>query len=320
MQSLSKELVKRWLQSDDVDQEELMVVSEAVEYLSKRLYNDYEPSQFDLFNDRLDRWLQNMDDDQDRRVLYRLLGHLFFVGRQEFESLCRAVFRGPITRWIIDGVAINFDDPDADRKFMQAVDRTWFCPITDSMRINAFLKVNNLDGKQYRPDWRSLARFGDPEKIKAYTAAAGIDRLALIEDFVGSGTQMHRALSFAARLNPDMPVIGCPLVVCPEGLNKGHKLSTEFDNLQFEPVLALPPAVFVKFTPQPGELPLFPLARELIRRVAQRLALPSGESTHGFEAIGALVVLYSNCPNNTLPIIHHSTDRWTALFPRIRRK
>ena len=63
--------------------------------------------------------------------------------------------------------------------------------------------------------------------------------------------------------------------------------------------------------------------RDLIRRVRSNLNEPRRDPDsrryHGYKGTGGIVVLYSNCPNNTLPIIHDETDHWNALFPRIRR-
>lgn len=317
---LANTLISNWLLADDDETDLIEATHNLVSYLSVHLFQDYEPCQFELFADRLDLWLENVSKDQERKVLYLALGLLFFVGRREFESLCRAAYHGPITRWLLDSAKIEFEDSDAARKWQTAVDETWFCPITDSMRINAFLKVNKLDGKQLRPDWRSLANFADVAKIKAYITAAGIKRIVLLEDFVGTGVQMSKALKFAAELDPAIDVLGCPLIICPEGLEKGAKLAAGYKNLAFSQVMSIPPSAFLKFLPQADENKLFQALRELIKDTAKRLSAKAPEcETHGFLGSGATVVLYSNCPDNTLPIIHEKSDTWQPLFPRIRR-
>lgn len=318
MISLSDQLVRNWALADDGN--DIADVGGRVTYLSKKLFDDYEPSQFQRFKERLDTWLGNVSDDEERKTLYRLAGSIFFVGRMEFESLCRAAFHGPIIRWIIDGLRLAFDDPDACAKLERAVNETWFCPVTDSMRINAFLKVNQLDGKQLRPEWRSLARFGDAEKIRSFIEKASIKRIVLLEDFVGSGTQIEPAVRYAAELLPDMPIICCPLIICPDGIEVGERLSGEHQNLTFEPIFRLQPDQLIKYERIEDEPQLFTETRALIAREAHRMTVKTGPETHGFAATGALVVLYSNCPNNTLPVIHDATDRWYPLFPRIRRR
>ena len=51
-----------------------------------------------------------------------------------------------------------------------------------------------------------------------------------------------------------------------------------------------------------------------------RLGAKSDKQMFGFEETGAKVVMFSNCPNNTLPIFHAETSSWTPLFPRVNRQ
>jgi hypothetical protein len=75
-----------------------------------------------------------------------------------------------------------------------------------------------------------------------------------------------------------------------------------------------------------GEDALFTATRELINRI--HLTVSNGVVPNpfikpygpfGFADTGALVVMHSNCPDNTVPIIHHSSDTWDPLFPRSSR-
>ena len=318
MNSLSDELVRQSALADDDN--DIAEVGGRIVYLSRKLFDDYEPSQFQRFKERLDKWLGNVEDEDERKTLYRLAGSIFFVGRMEFESLCRAAFHGPIIRWIIDSLQIAFDDPNACAALEGAVNETWFCPVTDSMRINAFLKVNQLDGKQLRPEWRSLARFGDASKIKKFIQNNSIKRIVLLEDFVGTGTQIKPAITYAAEMLPDIAIICCPLLICPDGIAVGEALAKKYPNLTFEPIFKLQADQFIKYEPTADEPRLYGDIRALIANLSNRMTVQAGRDTHGFGGTGALVVLYSNCPNNTLPVIHDATENWYPLFPRIRRR
>jgi hypothetical protein len=320
MQRLTNKLVQQWLLEETPETADLEAIQGLTAYLAEKLYEDYEPCQFERFADRLDAWLSNLNDDKDRKILYLLLKQIFFVGRREFESLCRAAFHGPITRWLLDCAGIALDDADVVNKFRTTIDETWFCPITDSMRINAFFKVNGVVGRDLQPDWRSLRKFGDRAKIKAYFGKESIKRLILLEDFVGTGTQMSKAIEFAATLDPKIQLLVCPLIICPEGIERASELLKSHRNLRFSPVLSLPASMFVKSTVRPTDQASYPAVRDLIKRTATRLAPKADKhTTHGFEDSGATVVLYSNCPDNTLPIIHETADDWRPLFPRIQR-
>jgi hypothetical protein len=317
-------LLQEWAMRDWDADSEIFMDQAAVQYLGKKVYDDYEPSQFDNFEDRLDRWLHNMDDDEDRLTLFKLLSRLFFIGRPEFESLCRAAFHGPVSRWLVDECAIDIADPAGMEKLNGGIERTWFCPITDSMRINSFLKVNKLIGKSHRPDWRSLRKFGDPASVLAYIKANEIDRIVLLEDFVGSGTQMKSAVKFAAELSKDLRTLACPLVTCPDGDVTGFELQRTYENVTYEPVMRVAPGMLIKADPQPDEPELYQQVRSLVSRVHARLGPTDRDDEskrfHGFRGTGAVISMYSNCPNNSLPIIYDETPEWRPLFPRIKRQ
>lgn len=318
-----RKLLQEWALCDPDTDADVFIDQSAIEYLARTVFDDYEPSQFVQFDERLDRWLHNVADDQDRQTLFRLLSYLFFVGRSEFESLYRAAYNGPVRRWLVEQLKFDIADPAAMSLLDAGVAETWFCPITDSMRINSFLKVNNLTGKTHRPDWRSLREFGDTDKIRHFMATNQIRRVVLLEDFVGTGTQMRSAVAFAASISSNVAILALPLVSCPVADQVGRCLETAHTNVSYTSVTAVAPEMLIKADPQPNESPFFRNVRELIGRVSGRLndpaADPASQRYHGYKGTGAVFAMYSNCPDNSLPIICDETTDWQALFPRIER-
>lgn len=310
-------VVQPWL--DDDASGDLGELMRQVQWLGRELYGDYEPNAYESFDERFGKWIGNVGDELDQKILFQLLRHLFFVGRREFEALCRSAFTGPVTRWLIDMENIPVDAPDAANRLAIAIEQTWFCPVTDSMRINAFLKLNHVEGKQFRPDWRSLARFADKAKLDDYMTKNHLRRIVLLEDFVGSGLQMSGPAEFAASSFPDLGIMLCPLVCGPKGVQAGERLEKKYPNLRFAPILRIPDDALIHVTAQPGEPPIFEEIRRLVLKTSGKLAPNNQPSPFGFKKVGALVVMYSNCPNNTLPVIHNDSEGWQALFPRIRR-
>lgn len=324
-----EQLVRRW--SD----ESLNEVNQRLGTLEKRLYCAYEPSlpPNPCFWRRLESWLGNLQDSEDdaKKALLKLAADIFFVGPAEFLELYRVAYEGPIARWLIDEEGINLLDHDAQQKLRHAVAETWFCPITDSMRINSFYNSNNVPTKaDYRPDWRSLDRFGDAEKIIAYCKKKGFKRLVLLEDFVGGGSQMQKAVEYAATINNGPNVLVVPLIVCPAGLDSGMKIKAMHPGkVSFEPIICLPPEVFVSQTASQSESEFFRTLRELA--IASYGKMTGGHAPakytppyhplgFSFDApTGGLVVMYTNTPNNTLPLIHWSSSTWSPLFPRNNR-
>jgi hypothetical protein len=267
------------------------------------------------------QWLHNVAAEKDQQDLFRLLSQLFFIGRSEFESLCRAAHNGPVLRWLVEQLNVDIAASDATASLAAGIGETWFCPITDSMRINSYLKVNQLEGRSHQPDWRSLRKFGDSGKLKDFMAANKIRRIVLLEDFVGSGTQMRSAVTFAANLDPNLQILACPLIICPDGDAEGNVLCNRFPNVTFDPVLKIAPSMLIKLEAQPKEPPLYAAIRALTQRVRDRLSTPGRdeESYHGYKKTGAVFAMYSNCPNNSLPILRDRTTDWSPLFPRIKR-
>jgi hypothetical protein len=298
--------------------------------LADKLYVDYEPTRgaHPDFWRRLERWLDNVDDAGSQQVLFRLLPHLFFIGPREFDSLYRTAFNHQIATWLIDQLDLKLDDPQAGESLQRAIEATWFCPITDSMRINKFYHLNRIEGMDHRPDWRSLDRFGDKDKMSDYIKLHGIKRIVLLEDFVGNGSQIRKAVECAAQLSPELPVLVVPLVICPSADALITELQGKYCQLTFAPCLRLPEMEFLTATPTPGESILYPAVRIIAEGVADsmkiglsvnRLAQAKKFIPYGWHGTGALVVLYTNCPNNTLPIIFHESQNWSALFPRASR-
>lgn len=308
-------IVEPWLRGDDSD--ELIRLRDQLEWLRKNLFDDYEPAPFHRFDERLATWLENVDDEADRKAMFRLLGHLFFIAKPQFKALCRGAFSASIVRWLIEEEDLQLDDPNLAEGIAAAAARTWFCPITDSMNIGSFLKTNSLKGHDVRGDWRTLQQLGDPEAIRNHIKDQGIERIVLLEEFVGSGDQMREVVVWARSMLPHMPLLVVPLVCCPDGVDTGARLARRY-SLRFEPILALREDLFLLPNPVDGEPPIFAEIRELILRVKDRLGTWADEP-FGHAETGAIFAMYTNCPDNTLPIIHEDSAEWKALFPRVRR-
>lgn len=298
---------------------------EVIEFLADRRFGEYEPTDGPVpeFRTRLRDWLNGLPNDDDQQALFQLVPHMFFVGRREFQALYRDAFSRVACSWLVKAENLQLDSPSFDRDLRRAVAGTWFCPVTDSMQIAAFHHVNRITGANFRPDWYSLAQFGDAERVRAYCRLKRYRHLVLLEDFVGTGSQMKRALEFAGNLSPQIGVLALPLIACPAAMDFGAELERRFPHLTFEAALALPHSAFVKQVPAPGEDPMFAAIRELIIRtegvVRGSMKGRGYAGPFGYKETGGVVVMSSNCPDNSLSIIHYSSDSWSPLFPRSSR-
>lgn len=328
-----EKLVRGWNDTD------LTKINLRIEHLEKRLYRTYEPDKFHNgdFWSRLLFWLDNVSSDEDKQTLFRLVPELLYVGPAEFEELYRCAYEGPIKRWLADLDGIDVSSPTANDQITQAAQSVWFCPVTDSLRINAFYHINNLPaGANLRPDWCSIHSLGDVYKLNRYCEREGIRRLVLLEDFVGGGSQSLEAVKFAATHIHDLEVLFVPLMICPNGAANARQLASSLkamrpNALNFAPVMELPAEAFLTQACDP-----FEQKKGYVDSVHNLLASTyptvSGGAPIGLkpyhpygypsnQPTGGLVVMYSNTPDNTLPLIHWrpATNTWNPLFHRHSR-
>lgn len=310
------DIVDPWLMDSDAD--DLIKLRDQLLWLRQHHFDVYEPDSMRDFDDRLVDWLLNVDDERDRRAMFGLLAHLFFVAKPQFLALCRSTFHDSVVRWLIDLEGIPVVAPDIGARLDAATRTTWFCPVTDSMNVNSFLKVNKIVGNDVRGDWRSYELVGDPERLREHVAEQGIKRIVLLEDFVGSGDQMSTSVIWARRTLPDIPILLAPLICCPDGVERGRRLS-ETRDITFAPTLELREELFLLPDPTPGEPAVFAEVRALTHRLADRLG-DWEEEPFGHSSTGAILATFANCPDNTLAIVHEQNASWKPLFPRIRRE
>ena len=115
-------------------------------FLERKLYFQYEPCQppHPGYWERLKDWLNNFSSEEDQQLAFELAAKLYFIGREEIKVMYRSAFAGPVTRWLITTQNFSLIDQNLSKNLEDCVESTWFCPITDSMKINEFIHVNNI--------------------------------------------------------------------------------------------------------------------------------------------------------------------------------
>ncbi len=308
-----------------------LTMFDVIEYVSKHAFGDYVPTAgpFPEFPVRLRDWLSNVESEEQQRVLFKLVPFLLYITKEHLNGLCRAAFNGPFARHALRDLdrGASFDREAVDQTLANVIDKTWFCSITDSMDIANFYHVNQIEGRWYRPVWMTLHKLGSKTKILEYLKKRDIQHIVLLEDFVGSGSQMADPVDFVASLSENVRVLLTPLIICPAGIAKGRALANRHANLEFEPVLALEKHMFVSPQPSESEPAVFGELRALLEvSFAQVCGAnpPLSEkdkpyTPFGYRRTGGTVVLFTNTPDNTVPIVHHSSSDWSPLFPRSAR-
>jgi hypothetical protein len=321
---------------------EISLINLRTAHFAKWLYFHYEPTKFSPHEDfwsRLGDWLDNVSTIEEKKTLFHLLHQIHFIGPDEFEECYRTAFNCNVANWIINQCDIDPFSDDATQKIAEEIQKTWFCPITDSFRINAFYHVNNIDtSANLRPDWNSLSQLGAADKIELYCQNNNINKIVLLEDFVGGGSQAKNAIRFACNLSNSINVTFIPMIICPDG----EKLFSSYANsinspntkpkLTIQPILKLAPSIFINDTLSPASMKsadadaIRQLAYSTYNKVSGNFRPGNNKPYHPFgfppdNPTGGLIVMYSNTPDNTIPMIHWSprAGTWKPLFPRHSR-
>ena len=333
MSKYVEELVNKWADEDTSkncleQRSRLRETLHMLNFLELRSYSQYEPTRPPnaSYWQRMEKWLKSAEKSPaDQRLMFELASHLFFVGAPEIEALHKAAYAGPIMRWLIQQGGLSIRAQTLSQSLTVLVSKTWFCPITDSMVINEFVHLNAIqNGINYRPDFFTLAKMNAISEIQKIVDENGIERLVLLEDFIGTGSQAKTAIQFASNLvsrTSKLPILVVPLILCET--HRSHFCAANFKaNVTLSPLLMLSRKNFVNESPAEniGQFKSFrDLAQRTFATVTDGLHSSRAQKPYhylGYGKTGGLIVLKSNTPDNTLPLVHWSSNSWAALFPR----
>lgn len=317
-----------WIASDYDNKIGFRSLKAKIDFLTDVLYHEYRPTMAGThgqFLYRLANWVRCASTDDQKKLMFLLLENLFFIGQKEFDSLYLTAYSKNIAHWLLSVLKISISDPRAFSEVNKLIDSTLFTAITDSFNIGDFIRLNSIQGASKRFVWeQALKTSWDPTTFTTKVMQSK-NRIVLLEDFVGSGSQMRDAVMSACTLPSNPTVLLCPLVICPEGGNLARDLENQYSNLTYSPVLELSNEDFVTPDQNMGEPAIFSELRQLVVDLH-----PLVEGTNpwvqnygpfGYQDTGALIVKYDNCPDNTLPLIHHlSNSPWNPLFYRVSRE
>ena len=297
----------------------LGVTLKEIRFQAKARYWQFTPCYKEEFEPRLIKWLNNKGlSAKDQAALIRLVPDIEFVDRDDMMSLYRTAFSEQVCRWLMDQLGLDFRRRRAETRkdLREGLARTWICPVTDSLDISQFYHVNGITNRDHRPQWRALTQFGDLAAVADYIRSESIERIVLVEDFVGSGRQCCEALKpVLEKGTVQIPALLVPLMVSDSGLTKLRGLFAPHPNWTVAPSVVIPRTVQVRRDSCEDEPSFIGETRSVILRTEHRFA----GNAFGYGGVGALIVLHTNCPNNTPPLLRSRENNWKPLFPRVSR-
>lgn len=319
-----------------------------LDYHAAKEWRVYLPAEHPDFNtsymERLAAWIGNLTDEADQKLLLEYALYISFFSHDDFAALNRTALDREITRWVVSQIGASLE-PNGGQAMHELVHEqvhkhTWFCPVTDSMDINEFHKINHLQGVGHRPHFVSLQMVAEhptnpnpqivddwirymenPSRDPLRHRAPSLERLVLLEDVVGSGSQCLNAVKWAVA-NLGKPVLFVPLILCPNGVEALRLVEQQSNGrLTIRPVVELQRSDLLGPERQGWRgWPIAERLEELAQRCAVRASL--GMDTFGYRDTGCSLATFSNTPDNTLPLVHNKSlaGSWEPLFPRVYRE
>ncbi len=318
--------VYKWVQNGE---DKYSDINLRIIHLNHWLFSDYEPTlgPGPNFLKRLGDWLENINDEEDQKILFELVPNIFYVGREELNVLYREAYQTIFARWLIDQIKSDFSSSTVLEDLNAEIINTWFCPFTDSLRINQFYHINNIPSSHnLRPDWKSLITLGNNGAINNYIISNNIQRIVLLEDFIGNGDQVSKTVQFLAANMNHLSILIIPLIICPTGLKNISAICKANPKISIFPVVSVPENYFVHELESDIESDFFKklhaVAKKTYDSVDNNRAIDNKVAPYGpfgWKKTGGVIVMHTNTPDNSLPLIHNESETWKPLFKRHKR-
>lgn len=323
------------------------IIFDQLSYHASHGWETYLPTDGCAFSsdymERLAAWIGNADNDADQKLMLEYASYISFFCNKDFNALYQTAYHREAAPWIAQQMGIDLlgglDSYNA--RLQNALKwETWYCPVTDSMKINEFYKVNHIMGAPQRPIFDSLHKMSEdpvnpqpnigkywsrymdnPSPRPANDTRPSLDYLVLLEDVVGSSSQSIDIIRWAVT-ELGRPVLFIPLILCPNGVDSLKKEVKKLKGrLTVKPVIELK-RVDLLGPERKGQQgwKISDSVESLAQRTVNKLGIPPSE-VFGYRETGCSLATYSNTPDNSLPMIHRSprTETWKPLFPRVHR-
>jgi hypothetical protein len=323
------QIVEKWQKDSDRNSTSQFAYKDLLDdllYHADMRYKDYKQFQEDgPFIYRLKKWIDNFDDENDKKYGFQLLQWLIFIDDKQVQSLYRDAYRSKVVPWITYRTfkIHDFLAPDYQHKLIKLLRNYKLCSITESFNLPFFKQINSLVGlpkMEVIGENRNIIR----QKVKMWTKEK-INGLIIFEDIVGTGKQALRVLREVIENCPkSWDNLFIPLIVLTDGASR--MVNAKMKQIHIDPVLIIPATCCLKNLPETDEPTEFKGIRSIVKKYTSRV----NESLHpyddapldpfGYENSGSVIVTSHNTPNNTLPLIHHRAPDWLPLFRRVHHK
>jgi hypothetical protein len=288
------------------------------------------------------------------KLIFVTQKQLEVLSRRLFEQHIRRRFLEAIIR---ERGLKSFDFTSAMRFLGREMDKTLFIPNSDSSNINAFVHVNSpyfKDRTRRRLTGPEVAYWvhpvvlseslSDPERAVVADFQGivankdkllkGKKRLVVIEDFSGTGSDLKTTLRNLSKLNIEVSevIIGV-LMATQEAVGELKAICSQLSSdgrrlYDIETSMVLPQNLRCFNGPEQSYLesnPTISGAADRLKTISEKLYRDKffseidPQNKHGFGGLALAFAFYTNCPDNSLPMLWTSAGNWHPLFPRSSR-
>ena len=318
-----------------------------IQFLAERKYNRYDqylPGE--TFQHRLIEWLNNFDK-KDRTVAIQIIKNLVYINRHELRSLTVSTFWNSIR--IIQNELSNRNNAKkilqvyldkVEAETVNALNRSLFIAVSDDVMFDYFRRRAQRRYPMLQPD-NFVEYYKLHEKCQKddLNDLKEIDRIFLIDQLCASGT------TFIRKENSDWKgkiirffdiwknlsthdIYYLPYIISTVAEKNLKRKISEWkcqnkitQLIEVVPTLRIP--ISVCLSPNPSgpinkNIPVAKLCKKYFKDcIIHEHIKKGGPPTYGFGRAGLALIINTNCPNNSMPVIWCGCDGWFPLFPRI---
>ena len=313
----------------------------SISFLSRRKYERYDlfyPGE--SFDRRLIDWLETNFTKNERQIAFGIIQCLKFISEYEMRELAVQTFENSKYTILkeLSGESSNnwhsyfeyrnnrLENELAATIFVACADDIYFDFFRRyAMRYHQKLKKENFV-EYYKLDKGSLNELPSHNRIFLMDQLSGSGTTALrYEDDEWKGKIPTFRKIWEDQIN-DVPIFYSPYILSsvsarnlkqkiPEYLSeyKLRILVTPTCNIQISPCLSNTEGTDIE-----EEKPVAKLCSKYYDRfVEDEHIKKAGPATYGYGKAGLTLILQSNCPNSSIPLLWHDFNDWYPLFPRI---
>lgn len=320
------------IKSDEIEQ---------ILFAAKRRWNRFDLfCEGETFESRLLKWLLNFRE-ADRKTAMDIVRNIAFISYKELRSLAIFAFKrcsAAISASMVSTPRIPWNaylDKESET-LREAISRSLFIAASDDVLFDFFRR--NAQGDNNRLTRDNFVEYYKLDREERHDLSPH-DRVFILDQLSGSGTSAIRKvngqwkgkLPTFARLWPEdvatRDVYYVPYLATPIAINNLRNRIQSWSSEGGPSVTLLPiqilPVSRALDPKNTGQIdPSAPVSR--LCEKYYDLFVPDthieigGSAVYGYGGAGLTVVLNTNVPNNSIPLIWHSDNDWFPLFPRVK--